>query len=584
MLKLLFLVGLGLAVAGSVAALVGGFSLPIPSVLLGVGVLAMAIAVFQSSGGKKGFWGKRSIEAGTNATVATLSMLTILAAVNFLAFRHGFRLDLTENQLYTLAPETQQVVESLERPLGVWVFTPTPNPADEALLENYRDLNSAFDYEFVDPTVEVGLVERFGVGSIGEVYLEYQDKQRLVGRLDAGNSLSEAQLTNAIQGVRRSHPGAAIYFLQGHGEPPLDAVEGGFSQAAASLEQEGYQVAPLNLPRRDSIPDNTGTIIVASPQQPLLEGEIERLQKHMAAGGTMLLLVDPDLESNLGTLLEPWGIELDNRVAIDASGRGYFGPVTPLVTRYGEHPITNAFGQGISFYPLARPVLWEETERVESTPLLFTDEQSWAESNLAAEQLSFDPESDRRGPLILGYALQGQPSFSLQEDLPGEPAGDRSSEALEDPEQEATEEESGASQAIESTAPTASETPDPEELQLEPSQSETGDREAQLEATESDSQDNGEEGTRAKLVVIGNSTFATNGWFSQQLNGDLFLNSVEWLASSEQEPTLSIRPRQQTDRRINLSPQQGGLLGWLALAIVPGVALLAAIVTWWRRR
>jgi ABC-type uncharacterized transport system involved in gliding motility auxiliary subunit len=37
-------------------------------------------------------------------------------------------------------------------------------------------------------------------------------------------------------------------------------------------------------------------------------------------------------------------------------------------------------------------------------------------------------------------------------------------------------------------------------------------------------------------VVIGNSTFATDGLFDQQLNGDVFLNAVNWLGSKTMPP------------------------------------------------
>ena len=97
-----------------------------------------------------------------------------------------------------------------------------------------------------------------------------------------------------------------------------------------------------------------------------------------------------------------------------------------------------------------------------------------------------------------------------------------------------------------------------------------------------DSPDNNSE-TESRLVVIGNSAFATNGWFEQQLNGDVFLNSVDWLANDEAQ-TLAIRPKEPQQRRINLSAAQAGTIGWLALLIMPLLGLMAAAIAWWRRR
>ncbi len=84
------------------------------------------------------------------------------------------------------------------------------------------------------------------------------------------------------------------------------------------------------------------------------------------------------------------------------------------------------------------------------------------------------------------------------------------------------------------------------------------------------------------MIVIGNSNFATDGWFGQQLNSDFFLNSIAWLAN-ENEQTLSISPKQATNRRLNMSRNKSILISWLALLIIPALSLVAAITTWWQR-
>jgi ABC-type uncharacterized transport system involved in gliding motility auxiliary subunit len=85
------------------------------------------------------------------------------------------------------------------------------------------------------------------------------------------------------------------------------------------------------------------------------------------------------------------------------------------------------------------------------------------------------------------------------------------------------------------------------------------------------------------MLVFGNSIFASNGWFEQQLNSDVFLNSVTWLATGDDQ-TLSIRPREAKNRRINLTPLQSGIIAWMAVFIVPILGFIIAAITWWRRR
>lgn len=85
------------------------------------------------------------------------------------------------------------------------------------------------------------------------------------------------------------------------------------------------------------------------------------------------------------------------------------------------------------------------------------------------------------------------------------------------------------------------------------------------------------------MVIIGNSTFVTDGLFSQLLNGDIFLNSVGWLSQSER-PTLSIRPKEQTNRRLNLTGQQGLVIMLLSLVVFPLFGLVGAGTIWAIRR
>jgi ABC-type uncharacterized transport system involved in gliding motility auxiliary subunit len=87
----------------------------------------------------------------------------------------------------------------------------------------------------------------------------------------------------------------------------------------------------------------------------------------------------------------------------------------------------------------------------------------------------------------------------------------------------------------------------------------------------------------SRLVVIGNSTFATDGLFNQQLNGDVFLNAVNWL-TQEDDATLSIRAKEVTDRRIVMTPGTQIFLGLLSWLILPLIGFGAAVFMWWRRR
>ena len=86
----------------------------------------------------------------------------------------------------------------------------------------------------------------------------------------------------------------------------------------------------------------------------------------------------------------------------------------------------------------------------------------------------------------------------------------------------------------------------------------------------------------SRVEVIGNSRYASNEFFRLQRNGDLFLNSVSWLA--EDEDLVSIRPKQAENRQVELSASAGRLIFWFIVIVMPASALLSGGWVWARRR
>lgn len=544
-----------LLIIGVTAGLVAGSWGPVPLGFLIVGgvlLLAWLLAEWRSL---PGFLGRRSTQAGTNAVISTLAVVVILGLINVLAVRYVQRIDLTENQIFTLAPQTQEVLENLDQPVNVWVFwdsdTP-PNGLDQELLDNYRRESDQFSYDYVDPQVELNLAREFGVQSLGEVYLEMGDSRRLLQNVSPQQRLSERQLTNAIvQGTSDRQPVA--YFVQGHGERPLEPGQGGLSEAVSLLEGENYQVEMLNLAEAGSVPDDASVVILAGPERELLEGEVEALQAYLLSKSGLMLLVDPDKDPGLTPLLDDWGVQLSDLLVIDPNGQALgLGFTTPLVQTYGDHPITQEFGSGISFYPESQVVELEPEPPadVETAPLIITNEQTQAAVIPESGDIELDPEVDIQGPLVLGVAL----------DRPVEP--------------EPVEPEPVEPEPVEAE-------PDAEGDAAETPDEDTSDAEADADSPDEESPE--AENPEARLVVIGNSSFIINGLVSQQLNGDVFLNSVSWL-SQQDDQSLAIRPREVTNRRLILDTQQWIVVSLTAVVILPILAFGGAIALWFKRR
>ncbi|KAF0108703.1 MAG: hypothetical protein FD146_589 [Anaerolineaceae bacterium] len=89
--------------------------------------------------------------------------------------------------------------------------------------------------------------------------------------------------------------------------------------------------------------------------------------------------------------------------------------------------------------------------------------------------------------------------------------------------------------------------------------------------------------TGSRLVVFGDSDFASDMFFSQYANGDILINAIDWAAGEEQMINLS-KPAQ-TPR--TLKPTSGVIsaLLWLSfLCILPGLVVAGGVASWLIRK
>ncbi len=88
---------------------------------------------------------------------------------------------------------------------------------------------------------------------------------------------------------------------------------------------------------------------------------------------------------------------------------------------------------------------------------------------------------------------------------------------------------------------------------------------------------------KQRLVVIGDSDFANNTFYSQYGNGDLFINTIDWAAY--QETLINLTPKE-TVNRIMVSPSKYtlGLILLGSVFLLPGSVIVGGIVVWFQRR
>src|SRR5262249_23807713 len=262
----------------------------------------------------------------------------------------------------------------------------------------------------------------------------------------------------------------------------------GYNTIAAALGRENYTVDKLVIAQQGSVPDDAAVVIVAGPRTDYFQPEIDALKKYLDKGGKLLLELDPPERpdspplTNLAALAHDWGVEVGSNVVVDVSGMGRLigtDASVPIAANYPSHPITQRFNF-ITAFPLAREVspVSGGVNGHTAQGFIETSPRSWA-------------ETDIKGLLTTG-------EVTLDENK-GDKKGPITIGA--------------AVSAPLASAPAPKPGDDPNAPKPE-----------------------------TRVVVLGDSDYASNGILGVQGNRDLFLNIVGWL--SQQENLISIRPKE----------------------------------------
>lgn len=92
----------------------------------------------------------------------------------------------------------------------------------------------------------------------------------------------------------------------------------------------------------------------------------------------------------------------------------------------------------------------------------------------------------------------------------------------------------------------------------------------------------GKENGNGRFVVVGSSRWITNGFLRFNGNRDLFLNMINWLSSDED--LISIRPKEPTDNRLNMTARQMNVVFYESIVFIPLMIVAAGVAVWWKRR
>jgi ABC-type uncharacterized transport system involved in gliding motility auxiliary subunit len=477
--------------------------LPLNEGLLIAGGVLLLAAIVGGFGGIVRFFSRRSSKLGTNTVVLAVAVMAILVVVNFLTYQHHHRFDLTSEKLYTLSPQTKNVVKGLRTDVDIVRFAKQPDAQLDDLMTEYKNISSHIKFRNVDPQERPEVAKQYNAQHMGDVIVAAGTRQEPLEQNPDGG-ITEEDVTSAILKVTRDKV-KTVCFVTGHGEKSLtDTSARGYSLVDQGLKREAYKTESVNLVSSNGVPSDCDIAVVAGPTQAFFPQEATLLAKYLNGGGKALIEVDPETDPKLDDLFKAWNLNVGANVVVDASGVGRLfgtGPAVPLVVDYGDSPITKNLQGGMTFFPLARTVSIADKSKLDpqAVELLKTSQRSFTIPNLQQKEVKFDPKTDTPGPLSLGVAADKK-------------SGDLDS----------------------------------------------------------------------RLVVLGDSDFAANQWISLQHNGDLFFNTIDWLAQDEN--LISIRPKTVTNRRVTMTEGAASGLRWLDLIFLPGIVIIIGIGIWWKRR
>ncbi len=460
------------------------------------------------------------------------ALLACAAALNIWVVGHPQRLDLTSGGVYSIGPQTRQVLATLAAPVQVTFFHDlrSKEMADAlALLKQYAATAPQITLLAFDPALAPAEARRQQVQFAGTAIFESAGRRVVV------NGGSETDFTNGL--IRVTAQGSqTVCFTEGHVEAdPMslsthDHFEGemgsghshssggrtlllqerhGMGLARDALQTLGYSVRTVALVRGPGQLDGCTVVIIAAPQQAFEAAEVEQLRQWALAGGRLIALLDPFVASGLGPLLAEFRMQVERRLVLDDKSHYWTDAATPAVSSYPKHKITRNLA--LTFYPGAASI----------APL------------------------PARAAVSSGIEVRLTPLVQTSDAARSEAIPDATKPGAKPPD---TGVQTIAALATRKLAPLATGGPE----------------------------------RRAELVLIGDGDFASNSFFHVLGNGALFLNAVSYLA--EQDRLIDITPRNYELPRVQMSNTQMRATFIVSTLVMPTLALGLALLAWWRRR
>lgn len=342
--------------------------------------------------------------------------LLLVILVGYIAHEYRYATDVTQANRNILTKGSVEVLKQMKDPVNITVFATNDdvNRGDNFrkgmidFIARYQREKSDIKLKFINPTEEPKQAQEANIKQDGEVIVEYNKRSEHIFP-----PFVEQDMTNLLVRLSRTNT-KPVMFLDGHGERHMQGIKNhDLGEFGKQLEAKGFKFANPDLTIAQDVPQNGAMLVVASPQVDISEVEAKKIKAYIESGGNMLWLLDDNNFHGLDSVAEYLGLTVSQGIAVDMSAAQYGADAKiAFASAYGDHAITRNF-QLRTLFPEAREVDakasyelgWKVGRLVDVAP------NGWLESEAIApgvknQKVKFDVETDKRGPINIGVALE----------------------------------------------------------------------------------------------------------------------------------------------------------------------------------
>lgn len=364
------------------------------------------------------------IKSKNTVYTSILLIVGVIILINILSERFFIRLDFTEDKRFTLSDATKNILKSLTEPVTINVYFSEDLPPNmgitkkdvkDILVEYSNRSKGMLVYEFVNPNKDEETEQEALQNGIQPVMINVRDKDKVEQQKAYLGAV--VQMGEEKEVIPYLEPGAAleyglsttikklavvdkpiIGFLQGHGEPSLQAM-----QQVMQMLSVLYNIEPVFLTDTTRELDKYNTLAIIAPTDSLPDSHFDQLDDYLAQGKNLFVAINrvtanfqTAMGNSLSTGLESWliskGLRVEENFVIDANcGRvsvqqGNFPfplqinfPYFPIISNFGDHPITE--GLEAVILQMASSITFTGDTSLVFTPLAVTSEKSGTQSS-----------------------------------------------------------------------------------------------------------------------------------------------------------------------------------------------------------